>query len=126
MKKINYGFTLIELIIVVAIIGIIASIAYPSYQDYVKKTNRTAAKSFLMDIMQKEQQYLLDAREYADNLTELDMSIPEEVSKYYSISQPFTVTSNPPKVSVTATATGSQASDGNLTISSSGEKTGKW
>jgi type IV pilus assembly protein PilE len=64
MKKIQRGFTLIELMIVVAIIGILAAIALPAYEDYVKRAKATEATSALADMRIRMEQFFQDNKTY--------------------------------------------------------------
>jgi type IV pilus assembly protein PilE len=65
------GFSLLELMVVVAILAVIASIAYPSYLGFVTRTNRTAAKSALVLIADRQQQFFAQNKRYAATLTAL-------------------------------------------------------
>ena len=44
-RRVNRGFTLIELMIVVAIVAILAAIAYPAYTESVRKGRRAEART---------------------------------------------------------------------------------
>ncbi len=61
MKRSNqYGFSLIEMMIVVAIIGLLASIAVPGYQDYVKSGNAAEAPANLANCRVQAEQFFQD------------------------------------------------------------------
>jgi type IV pilus assembly protein PilE len=65
------GLSLIELMVVVAIVAIISAFAYPSYERYVIKTKRSIAQNALLQIADRQQQFFMDNKRFAADLTDL-------------------------------------------------------
>lgn len=65
------GFSLIEIMIVVAVIAIIAAIALPSYNNSVLKSKRGMGKAELMEVLSMQEQYFINNKAYATDLTSL-------------------------------------------------------
>lgn len=129
MSVSSRGFTLIELMVVAAIVAILVAIAYPSYQQYIIRGKRSAAQAQMMDIANRQQQYLLANRSYASKsaLESGGYVLASDVASNYSYD--ISVGSGtPPTFTITFTPSGSQAGDGNLTLGSDGSRapSGKW
>jgi len=127
------GFTLIELMIAVVIVAILAAVAWPSYQAYVQRGKRSEAQQLMLSIVNREQQFLLDARQYTDvlgagglGLTSQQWDCTGNANKTcsnpaYDITVAL-VAGPPPAFTVTGTPKGNQAEDGVLTMTSAGQK----
>lgn len=126
------GFSLVELMVVISIIGILVAIAMPSYNAYRIKANRALAQSFLLSIVNKEEQFRLDNRAYTNTIAAsgLGLTEPSELSGLYTFGITGTAVGASATLisdfAATATAVGGQVSDGDLTIDNLGTKTGHW
>ncbi|MGP1832718.1 type IV pilin protein [Shewanella frigidimarina] len=107
MKKVSFkGFTLIEVMITVVIIGILAAIAYPSYTSFITKSGRSEGVAAVMRVSNLQEQYYMDNRVFAEDMTKLGMSSEPFLTEsgYYLVDSVGTTT-----YTITATAKGRQA-----------------
>ena len=122
------GFTLIELMVVVIIVAVLAAIALPAYQNQVIRGHRAAAKSAMLDIANRQEQFLLANRKYAGDVTELGYALPTDVSSNYQVPVITVTNSGLPYFKITLNPYGNQASDGSLELDSAGVRSpaAKW
>jgi type IV pilus assembly protein PilE len=124
MKKIR-GFTLIEVMIVLVVIGILAAIAVPAYTNQLIRGTRSSAQAAMMDLANRQLFYLQTNRTYAVTATDLGVAaLPSEVTSFYTLTITMDMTATPPTFLITMTpiAGTRQASDGAITLDSTGAK----
>lgn len=131
MKRIDRGFTLVELMIVIAIVGIIVAVGYPTYQDSVQKSRRADGRIAVTEAGVRQERIFSETLSYVDNsdLAKLVTNTDGVSSSegYYTISVTNAGCAGPPYncFTVTATAKGVQALDtecATLSINNLGQK----
>jgi type IV pilus assembly protein PilA len=88
-RRFSHGFTLIELLVVIIIIGILAAISLPAFLNQVSKARQSEAKAYLASMNRAQQAYLIEKRQFANNLQLQFLSIgisPTTANYTYTIS----------------------------------------
>ena len=80
-RRLQKGFTLIELMIVVAIIGILAAIAIPNFITFQAKSKQSEAKTNLKAIFTAEKSYFGEKDKYSTDFTVIGFK-PEAGNRY--------------------------------------------
>lgn len=123
------GFTLVELMIAIVIVAILTAIALPSYKTFIRKGYRASAQAMMMDIANREEQFLLANRAYANRAAIINsgFGLPADVARSYTWDVAVG-SGNMPTFVITFTAIDAQLSDGNLTLDNAGVKypANKW
>ncbi|HXU54775.1 MAG TPA: pilin [Casimicrobiaceae bacterium] len=115
MKRIQQGFTLIELMIVVAIVGILAAIALPAYQDYIIRSKMSEGVAAAAACKTSVSEYVSTKGSWPQTIDASGCSTL--VTQYVA---GLTVSGSTGAIAVTTRNTGSKAGDCVLTLTPSG------
>ena len=80
------GFTLVELAVVIIIIGILAAFGVPRFLDSVERSKAGEAFNYMSAVRSAQERYQVRQGTYADDLTKLDIQMPEP--KYFTVGVP--------------------------------------
>ena len=125
-SRIQFGFTLVELMIAVAIVGILAAIAYPSYTSFVTSSNRSEGQGELLRFANLQEQYFVDYRTYGTDLKALGKTTATVLTEHKNYAISVVAGANAVGFTLNATAKGAQLANDSacspLTINQVGEK----
>jgi type IV pilus assembly protein PilE len=94
----------------------------PSYREAVRRSDRRAAQSAMMEIANRERQVFVSNRAFQDE-AELAFTLPAELEGKYTYTITVDNAASPPTYTIDFDSIGAQAADGDLSLDSSGVKT---
>jgi type IV pilus assembly protein PilE len=124
----QYGFTLIEVMIVVAIIAILASIALPAYNNHTRKARRAAGAACAAAVAQQAERYYTVNMKYTGFTADTSICEPKSL-EFYSVASSGTPDAKTYTIAATPIGVMGGDSCGVLTVNQTGAKspsTGCW
>ena len=122
------GFSLMELLVALTIIGILTAVAIPSYTGYLNRGYRKQARAELLEAAVWMERWRTERGRYDDpaNANNPPPTVPvAQVPRTGTARYTVAVAATPATYTITATATGSMASDAcaTLSINQTGQRT---